>query len=47
MVSGVLPGDDDGEEDPVPDRDVDALDPHRSYTVNQGKLHAKDDVKIK
>ena len=36
MVSGVLPGDDDGKADPVPDRDVDALDSHRSYTVNQG-----------
>jgi hypothetical protein len=39
VVQGVLPGDDNGEEDPIPHRDVYALDPHRPHLRHQSKCH--------
>ena len=39
VVQGVLPGADHGPKDPVPHRDVHALDPHRPHPGDQGALH--------
>lgn len=39
MVPWVFPGDDNGQKDSVPNRDVYAMDPHRPYTRDQGAIH--------
>lgn len=39
LVQGVLPGAHHGPQDPVPHRDVHALDPHRPHPGDQGSLH--------
>ena len=44
LVQGVLPGAHHGPQDPVPHRDVHALDPHRPHPGDKGSFH--DGVRI-